>query len=58
MLLECGKVVKRYFSPYEQTEIRKTLKALKQTPSSRMARELTEHVENLYSLIVITTLLN
>ncbi len=47
VLLGCGRVIKRHLFPYEQTEIRKTVKGPKQTPTGRMARELTEYVENL-----------
>ena len=51
ILLDLGKSLKPYFSAFEQTQMKQTLRAMEKSPTGKMVREMVEYLQNLMSTV-------
>lgn len=57
-LLEKSKLLKTYFSEYEQKEIKNKLKEIKKSDTSKMIKEMIAYIENMIAIMTVVTVFN
>lgn len=57
-LLEKSKLLKTYFSEYEQKEIKDKLKEIKKSDTSKMVKEMIAYIENMIAIMTVVTAFN
>lgn len=55
VLLEKSKIIKRYFSPFEQKEIRQKIKELMNSEAGKLIKDMIDHIENLIATMTVLT---
>lgn len=57
-LLERSKIMKEYFSSFEQKEIRHKLKEIVNSDSGLLIKEMIDYIENLIAIMTVLTVMN
>lgn len=57
-LLEKSKLLKTYFSEYEQKEIKNKLKEIRNSDTSKMIKEMIAYIENMIAIMTVVTAFN
>lgn len=57
ILLAKGKIIKKYFSEYEQKEIKSRLKEILNSADGHMVQEMIDHIENMMNMMTVLMVL-
>lgn len=57
-LLERSKIMKEYFSSFEQKEIKHKLKEIVNSDSGLLIKEMIDYIENLIAIMTVLTVMN